>query len=250
MWDSPRLLNAVADALFVVAVPIAVWWAGQAVLRTPSLPLRAVSVVGDVGHLDADSVRGRLEGRISRNFFGVDLDEVRRRLEGAPWVRHVAVRREWPDRLVVRVEEHRALARWSDPRRLVNTHGELFEGETQTPLPRFDGPPGTEGEVMQRYLAFRDIVRPLGTEPVEVALSARRAWQVKLANGIVLALGRDDGRGLLEVRLARFVAAYPRAAEQVKRRVDHVDLRYSNGFAIRVPEPTAGDAPSSARKRT
>ncbi len=249
MWDSPRLLNAAADTLFVAAVLIALWFAAQAALRSPWLPVRSLAIAGDVGRLDAASVGARFESPIAGNFFGIDLAEVRRRLEGVPWVRHAAVRREWPDRLVAEVEAHRALARWSD-QRLVNTRGELFAAETDATLPTLAGPPGTEGELARRYLVFRELVAPLATEPVQVLLSARGAWQVKLANGVVLELGRDDGRGVLEARLARFVAAYPRAAAQLNRRLDHADLRYPNGFAIRIPElPAAGDA-NAARKRT
>jgi cell division protein FtsQ len=80
-----------------------------------------------------------------------------------------------------------------------------------------------------------------------VTLSARYAWQLRLANGIVLDLGRDQARQSLEERLARFVAAYPRAAAHLNRRIDHVDLRYPNGFSIRLPEAAAAAAP---RKRT
>jgi cell division protein FtsQ len=100
---------------------------------------------------------------------------------------------------------------------------------------------------VRRYLAFRELVAPLGTEPTHVTLSARYAWQLRLANGIVLDLGRDQARQSLEERLARFVAAYPRAAGHLNQRIGHVDLRYPNGFSIRLPEATPEAAP---RKRT
>ena len=99
----------------------------------------------------------------------------------------------------------------------------------------------------RRYLAFRELVAPLGTEPTHVTLSARYAWQVRLANGIVLELGRDQARQSLEERLARFVAAYPRAAAHLNQRIGHVDLRYPSGFAIRLPEAAPAAPP---RKRT
>jgi cell division protein FtsQ len=249
MWDNPRALNAVADALFLAALALVVWFGAQLALRSPSLPIRTVSIVGDVKHIDAASVRERLDGRVSGNFFGVNLKDVRRRVETVPWVRKASVRRQWPDRLVIEIEEHRALARWSE-RWLVNTHGDVFEGETDAALPRFAGPPGTEREVTRRYRAFHEALAPLGIAPTEVHLSARFAWQVKLANGIVLELGRDDGREPLETRLARFIAAFPRVTAQLNRRLEHIDLRYPNGFAIRVPELPADRDETTARKRT
>lgn len=249
MWDNPRLLNLAADALYAAAAILLVAIVWHTALRVPQTPMRAVTLTGDLAHVDAQAVRGQLAGRIAGNFFGVNLDEVRRLVAELPWVRSVEVRREWPDRLVVRVEEHRALARWPGAR-LVSERGELFEGSSDAPLPQLAGPPGSEREVTRRFLAMRELLAPLGVEPVQVALSARYAWQVKLANGLVLELGRDQARSPVEERLARFVAAYPRIAAALDRRLDYVDLRYPNGFAIRVPDLLQGqDGDTAARKR-
>jgi cell division protein FtsQ len=195
-------------------------------------------------------VHGQLAGRVAGNFFGVNLDEVRHLVAELPWVRSVEVRREWPDRLVVRVEEHRPLGRWPGAR-LVSERGELFDGTSDAVLPQLAGPAGSEREVTRRFLAMRELVAPLGVEPVQVALSARYAWQVKLSNGLVLELGRDQARSPVEERLARFVAAYPRIVAALNRRLDYVDLRYPNGFAIRVPDLLPGpDGDTVARKRS
>ncbi len=248
MWHSPRLLNAAADALYCLAAAIAVWIAVEAALRAPFMPLRTVALAGDLRHVDAERVRASLEGRLAGNFFGVELADVRRALEALPWVRHVEVRREWPDRLVARIEEHVVLARWSGER-LVSTTGEVFAAAgNHGPLPHLIGPPGTEREVVRRFLAFRDLLAPLGTAPVRVQLSARGAWQIQLADGLVLELGRDQARQPLEERLARFVAAYPRIAAEFARRPEHIDLRYPNGFAIRVPGSAAAQSAPQDRR--
>ena len=247
MWDNARLLNAAADMLYLAAAALALWVAAQAAVRVPFVPVRSVVVLGEPRHLDADAVGAALEGRVAGNFFGIELEQVRRELQRLPWVRRVELRREWPDRILVRFEEHRALARWSD-RWLVNTLGELFEAETDADLPQLRGPPGSEREVARRYLALRELLAPLEAEPTHVLLSARYAWRVRLASGVTLELGRDQARHSLEERVARFVAVYPRTAAQLNARIDHVDLRYPNGFAIRLherlPETPAAGAPA------
>jgi cell division protein FtsQ len=244
VWNNSRLLHAIADTLLLGAAIFAVWLAAQTALGSSLIPLRKVTVTGVLERVDANELAAQIEGRLRGNLFGVDLDEARRALEAAPWVRRATVRREWPDRLVANIEEHAVLARWSD-RRLVDIYGELFEGDIDAQLPRLGGPPGTEREVVRRYRTFRAVLAPLAVEPVEVLLSARHAWQVTLANGLVLELGRDFGRQPPEERLARFVAAYPRAIAELDRRLDYVDLRYRNGFAIRVTE--AADTKTTTR---
>jgi cell division protein FtsQ len=249
MWDNPRLLNLAANALYLAAALLAVAIAWHAALRAPHTPVRAIALTGDLDHVDAQAVRGQLAGRVAGNFFGMNLDDVRELVAELPWVRRVEVRREWPDRVVVRIEEHRPLGRWSGGR-LVSERGELFEGASDAPLPQLGGPPGTEREVTRRYLAMREIVAPLGLEPTQVVLSARYAWQARLSNGLVLELGRDQARSPVEERLTRFVAAYPRAVASLNRRLDYVDLRYPNGFAIRAPDlPHGGEEAPAARKR-
>ena len=103
-------------------------------------------------------------------------------------------------------------------------------------LPLFAGPAGTEAELARRYRRFCELLAPLGAAPERVVLTARHAWQLR-AGALDLELGRD-GAEPVEQRLARFVAAYPESlgklpqATATARR--HVDLRYPNGFALRV----------------
>jgi cell division protein FtsQ len=153
-------------------------------------------------------------------------------------VRRAELRRKWPDCLEVRIEEQVALARWGQGKRtqLVNAQGELFRGQSDESLPLLAGPAGTESEVARRYVAFRELLAPLGLEPRQVLLSSRMAWQLKLSNGLTAQLGRDSEKDRVEDRLARFVAAFQQILATPRQRFDYVDLRYPNGFALRVTE--------------
>lgn len=205
----------------------AVYW----VLLPQHFPLTRVDLKGSFENTSRAELEAALP-RITGNFFGADIAEVRAGVERLPWVRRVAVRRIWPGRLEISIEEHVALARWGDEA-LVNTFGERFVGRTRDALPSFIGPAGTQAEVARRYARFSAIVAPLGTRIDRVVLSPRHAWQLRLANGLHLALGRDAD--LAETRLRRFVEVYP----AVKTSNEYVDLRYPNGFAVRVPDLTS-----------
>jgi cell division protein FtsQ len=202
----------------------AVYW----LLLPQHFPLTRVELKGDfqkTGRAELEAALPRLSG----NFFAADLAEVRVSLERLPWVRNVAVRRAWPSRLEVTIEEHVALARWGDDA-LVNTYGERFPGKTKDVLPTFIGPAGTQAELARRYARFNAIVAPLDARIERVALSQRHAWQLRLSNGLHVALGRDAD--LAETRLRRFVEVYP----AMNNKNEYVDLRYPNGFAVRVPD--------------
>ena len=248
MWNNTRLLNLFANTLFLLGALIVFQLVAIAIINSPWLPVRSLQVQGELAHITQAQIRGALTGRPMGNFFSADLGLIRERLESLPWVRAVEVRRGWPDRLEVTIEEHRAFARWSDTH-LVNTYGEVFEGTLPRglpiPLPRFAGPAGAALELTHRFHQFREILRPLELEPTHLPLSPRYAWELRLSDGLVVELGRDQGRSSTNDRLERFVAAYPRTLATLNRKLSYVDLRYPNGFALRVPE-LANEAPAKA----
>lgn len=237
MWDNPRLLNIVAGALVGVAAFLFAAAGAWALLRSPLLPVREVVVARALERTAAEDIERALRGRITGNFFVVSTETVRLALEELPWVRRAAVRRVWPDRLEVSLEEHVALARWGDDA-LVNTHGERFFGTSDEALPLFVGPAGTEPEVAYRHGRFSAAVAPLGATVERIVLTPRLAWQLRLSGGLDVMLGRDGDAA--EARLRRFVAVHDLTLKPMERKHEYVDLRYPNGFALRVPGLQAG----------
>jgi len=233
VWDNPRALNMAAGMLVGLAALAFAAVAVVALLRSELFPVREIVVQGDLARTARAEIEDAVRGRVGGNFFAASPGEVRRSLEQLPWVRRVEVRRAWPDRLEVRLEEHVALARWNDDA-LVNTYGERFNGRSDAVLPMFIAPAGTEAELARRYARFAGVVAPLGVPLERVVLTPRLAWQLRLGNGLQLMLGRDAAQA--EERLARFVEAYGQTLGRIARHHDYVDLRYPNGFALRVPE--------------
>jgi cell division protein FtsQ len=231
MWDSPRRLNAAAGFLVGLALFAFALAGARLALRSSLFPVRHVDVVTPLKHAPREAIERVVQGQVDGNFFGARLDGLRRALEQVPWVRKVEVRRVWPDRLEVRLEEHVALARWAAGG-AVNTYGERFAGTAAEGLPLFVGPDGSEAELAARYARFVRLLEPLGAPLERVALTPRYAWQLRLANGLNLVLGRDAE--LAENRLQRFVELYGATVGKLPGPHEYVDLRYANGFAVRV----------------
>jgi cell division protein FtsQ len=230
MWDNAAALNRSANLLHGAAALLILYGCIHYVVHLPVFPLREIRVIGDVGHVTNEQIAAVIARELRGNFFTVDLAQAREAFEKLPWVRKVNVRRQWPDRLEVAVEEHQPLARWGSTA-LLNAHGEVFEAAISSKLPVFFGPEGTAVEVVARYAEFDRLLAPIGRKVALITLSARRAWQLRLDDGMVLQLGREN----LEARLAGFVSAYQRTVARLPQTPSHVDLRYSNGFAVRTP---------------
>jgi cell division protein FtsQ len=231
MWDRPEALNAIANALFGAAFLAIFYAAFVLAVHSPRFPLREVRIGSQPAHVQRAEIEAVVRRELHGNFFTIDLARAREAFESIGWVRSVEVRRRWPDRLDVTLEEHVPLARWGSLG-LVDMQGEVFQASYEGTLPVFNGPQGAAKEMAIQYAYFRRTLERIGREPVQVNLSARRAWSIRLDGGTALELGRAD----IEGRLARFVQSYAQAASLLGRRMEYVDLRYANGFAVRVPE--------------
>jgi cell division protein FtsQ len=230
MWHKPYLMLWLANLLYALAGLLALYAVLNTVTRLPWFELREVVVSGELEHVTHGQLQQAVR-QLKGNFFTLDMNQARSSFEKLPWVRSVSLRRQWPDRLEIILEEQVPLARW-DSGGLVNTYGEVFTGETDLSLPLFSGPAGSAPDITRQYLLFNRDLAPINLQPVEVQMSQRRAWQVWLNNGLLLVLGREHS----EARLEKFVAVYNRTVAQLQWRPTYADLRYDNGFTLRVPE--------------
>jgi cell division protein FtsQ len=228
MWDNAFLLRSIANALLAFSVCAVLYGTAYYVTHLPGLlPLQSVRLNAAPQRVEAEKVLQVARSEVQGNFFTVDIERLRKSLEKLPWVRTVSIRREFPSSLAVQLEEHRVLARWNDAA-LVNQQGEVFRAVSEQVLPGFIGQDGTAAEVTQQYTQFSQQLAALDLHVTQIALSPRHAWQLRLSNGMVLELGRED----MQQRLARFVEVYPYSLVAMQDRVKYVDLRYRNGFAV------------------
>lgn len=245
VWYRPAFLDLISDLLLLGAAvafgyALVLWF-----MTRPLFPLREVTVLSPPAQVTTAQIEFAARSAIRGNFFLVDLENVRAAFEKLPWVRRAEVRRRWPDGLELRLEEHQAVAYWTnddgEDAHLVNVFGEVFVAASNANMPAFSGPQGTAPYLLVRYQQFNRALAPIDKRVVGLRLSAREAWQLELDDGMVIVLGREQDKLPVEQRLERFVRAWPRAIEQVGVQVAVVDLRYQGGFAL-TPEPQPPEA--------
>jgi cell division protein FtsQ len=241
MWDKPTLLNWVANLLFAVSMVAMLYAAIFAVVHLPIFPLREVVVEGELSHVSREQVKLIVAKHLKGNFFTLDLIKTRNAFEKLPWARSVSLRRRWPDKLEVVIEEHQELARWGSIA-LVNTHGELFHAASNSDLPVFFGPGDGVIEVASQYLEVSKALKTADLKIASLALTPRRAWQVTTTSGMVIELGRVE----MQARLDKFVSVYRHTIAGLNVKVTYADLRYPNGFAVRRPAGIKSVADNSA----
>ena len=220
----PRVLLIPPAMLATLA---GVFFAAQTLLDRP---VNKLELHGAFQRVTPIQVEAALAPALDRGFLSSNLGELQRLVESLDWVDEVAIARVWPDTLVVRIVEHQAAARWGEEG-LLNTRGELFTDESRyefPELPRLVGPRGDERRVASEYLALRGRLAEANLALDTLSMDQRGAWQLELASGQEIRLGRRD----LQRRLDRFFRVVVPVMVAEMRRVSYIDLRYASGFAV------------------
>jgi cell division protein FtsQ len=238
-----RLMN-ISAALLGIGLCItlllgAVRWAA----RHPVFTIAGITVQGDTEHNNDVTLRANVASRLQGNFFTLDLAQARAAFVAVPWVRKAVVRREFPNQLRVTLEEHRSAGLWGadSESRLLNTFGEVFEanaGDAENEeLPRLVGPDGQGPQVLEMYRSLNALFTPLDAVIEELELSGRGSWRLLLDGGAVFELGRGTVTEL-NARVKRFTQTYTQVLSAYQRtgldRIELVDLRHNEGYAIRL----------------
>ena len=223
-------LRGLRTALMVPIAAVAMYGVFKGVQLVLDQPVRNLVVEGTFQRVTPIQVEAAVADGLNAGFLTVNLSELRKRVQALDWVDGANVGRRWPDTLIVRVSEHQAAARWGE-HGLLNVRGELFTEKSQhafPELPSLAGPPGTERDVARRYLAVRGKLAEAGLTLERLAVDERGSWQLVLGGGQEVRLGRRD----IDERLYRFFDVVAPTLVSELKRVNYVDMRYTNGFAV------------------
>lgn len=196
-------------------------------------PIKTVRVYG-LNRVDQSEVRNVLFPFVNHGFFSINVDSIRYRLRQMPWVSDLYVRRVWPDQVVITLVEKNPVARWNE-NILLSEGGELFTPKLASfpsDLPRFSGPTGQQIFMLRNFCDINRLLLPLRAKISYLELTPFLTWKLILDNGITMQIGHKD----ILTRLNQFVKVYPKIVGMRANDVDSIDLRYSNGVAVRWKE--------------
>lgn len=222
-----RRLRAV---LVVPVVAVACFGIFKGVQFVLDQPIRNLEVEGTFQRVTPIHIEAAVADGLKAGFLTVNLGALQERVQALDWVDRANVGRRWPDTLIVRVTEHQAAARWGESG-LLNVRGELFTEHSQhsfLELPSLAGPPGSERDVARRYLAVRGKLVEADLSLESLGVDERGSWRLVLRGGQEIRLGRRD----IDERLYRFFDVVAPALAAELKKVEYVDLRYTNGFAV------------------
>ncbi|MDO5654249.1 MAG: cell division protein FtsQ/DivIB [Brachymonas sp.] len=251
---STRLMAGTATALMALAAVLVVAALFWRALHAPVFAIDHIAVVGETSHSSETALRREVLPQLRGNFFTLPLQQVREAFHSQPWVRQTVVRRVFPNKLVVQVQEHEEAAFWGneeDGYRLLSKDGIVFDANPDEALrenlPELSGPDAEAPQVLAAWRLLNPEFAPLHSRVVRLGLDARGSWQLQLEQDTQLVLGQGAPVDLLR-RTQQFVQTVGPIVARYNRSLDDIqyaDLRYPSGYALRIKGVgTVDNAPS------
>ncbi len=213
-----------------VALIFFIMYAFNQLKTTQYFPIKEVKIAG-IQHVSHEDVEHLLLPLVNKGFFAVSVEHIRETLNQLPWVSDASVRRVWPNQIRIQVSEKLPFALWNNEK-LLSTSGQLFTPSRESfpsDLPEFAGPEGTQLKMLENYSKINKALAPLHFKVARLELSPAHVWSFTLNNGIKVNIGHKD----ILTRVGDFVKVYPKIIGSRASEVNSVDLRYSNGLAVR-----------------
>ena len=217
--------------MLLAAFATIAWFASGPLTRLLERPLKSVAVEGEFQYLPKARAMELIEKEIDGDFLQLNLERLKNVLQADPWVEHVYLSRRWPDKLVVKIAEQKPIARW-DTNGFLNQRGEIIrvkETDKLSGLPWLQGNEINTREILQQYQDLATLLRSRGLEIVALKCDNKKSWRLTLKNDVEIAIGREQ---VME-KLRRFVTVYDKFLSSVWGDVKAIDVRYSNGVAVR-----------------
>jgi cell division protein FtsQ len=205
-------------------------------------PIRNVRTYAELQHIKPEHMLPVFGPSLQENFFEIDLQQTRERIEASPWVHNASIKKEWPDTLIVHLTERVPVARWGDSRILGSDLALFSRGEVSAlpPLPLLRGVDRDSTLVWNRYRMLNDMLAPASLALSELVMAERYSWRLVLSNGVEIVV--DENRW--QEKMERFIQFYNKIPEAERSLLARADLRYDNALAVKWKKKD--DNPSAA----
>ena len=225
-------LMALATLMSFVALGLLV---ADHLYRPDTFKIEQLKITGQFRYLKPNDVEAVVVDSASGNFFSLDLDQIKAKAQNLAWVESVDVRRQWPETLVIAVQEHRPAMRWGKGKWVTTTGRviELPESIGAKNVITLNGRESQAKRILMKATHWKAKMQTHGLELRGVSLSDSDAWTLELFDKAQnaefdLLLGHQD----VSERLARFQMLFDKKFRFAERPLKRVDARYPDGLAV------------------
>lgn len=218
-----KLSLAFALSLFIL---IAVW-----IFFSPARVLTEAQLNGELKRVSSETIQTIVQPYIGESFWRVDLEKLHADLLRLEWVYKATVKRRWPNKVIISLEEQKPVARWREDG-LLNQSGDVFYPHDITPFKDWvvlEGSPLQSRKLLHDLMTFQEVFKSLDWTIDALKQQPDGSWDIHFLSGVTVLLDNEDW----QAKLSRFIRALPKTKQTLRKFAQVFDLRYSNGFVIK-----------------
>jgi len=167
-----------------------------------------------------------------KSFFNFKINYLILELNKVEWVRNVDIRRVYPNEVSITIEEHQPVAIWNN-KRYINNFGELFEVKIiKKNLPLLQSDEDRINEIFDYFYQFNENLRLNNLEYKinKIEENEIRSVTIFLTSGLYIKLGSKNVKNKINL----FFKVYKSLKTRDLKKIRYIDMRYSNGFSLRL----------------
>lgn len=195
-----------------------------------TLAFQKIKISENGNHIKITTLEDIITEHIDGGFFSLNIAALQSALLSLSWVNDVSLRRIWPDKLEIVIQEQQPIAWWNN-NELITAEGKVFtppSGTLPKNLPHLKGPDDSTSLVLKCFQHLNEKLIPLNVTITTLTLTNRYTWSLTLNSHTKVYLGW----GNIDQRFEQLIYIYCRVIGSQINQIDHIDLRYPNGFAI------------------
>ena len=220
--------HEIVKLMMFAAIVCTLLWVARGV---DDIPIKTIEVASELEKVSKDQIRNVAVNYYQQGFFTANLLNFENELNNIPWVYKSNVKREWPYKLVIEIEEQQPVFRWGDEY-LLNRYAISFKDNNAgqyAHLPKLLGSSGREKYLARLYLKYNQRFNELDMSIASLEEDARYDKVITLENGIIINVGKEN----VDQQMERCLQTFPRLNEKDRASIASIDLRHSNGFAVK-----------------
>lgn len=227
--------------LAMIAVVVVVFLAVRLISQAPKKP---PVLAGNLSQAQLSSLQATVKPLGEMQFLTVDLNGIHRVVSELSWVESVSVRRDWQNAAVITVVPRQAVANFGS-QYLLDAGGQVFVPADEHELMNkslvnlYSRHLEDAEQMMQQTRRVNEWFADFGLVAQDVTLTARHTWLIRFNNGLRVVVDREN----TEQKLYSLATLLKRDLAADLPKIQAVDLRYKNGFAITWRETSQSATP-------
>ena len=195
-----------------------------------AIAIEEVLIYGNEDKVSSQAIHRLIDDEIQKGFWAVDLKAVKEKVESHSWVRKAMIKKQWPNKLVIAVDEQVPIARW-DNDQLLSTTGDIIYGGSligYLHLPRFIADKKQLDVVITNFNDLQIALRKNQLAVTTLSLTPAGQWSFELNDDLLVKAGDE----INTLKINRLINVIEQELLADIERVEVIDLRYPNGLSV------------------